>query len=308
MKKDKKMKSATKVNTSTKRTLLALTLCILFLVGAAGAYLIAERLFPNAVFEFRKDMLFIGASVEMNEADTKDYIPTSPNELMRDPRVKITSDLLLVSADHPALPDTDLFPSCEKYKDTDVIFATVAHDAYSSLSAEIMERFGEKLYITSAFRTREEQNSLFEELGPDVAQRAGESEHETGLALDVAIKGFGGSSFIKTEAGKYINLSAWKYGFIIRYPEGKEDITGISYEPWHIRYVGLPHAEIIEKGRMTLEEYIDRLSSGKYFSANGYVIVRLRSDVKTIFVPSDFSECTVSQDNMGYSIFTFKIV
>lgn len=292
---------------SIKRTLLSVLLCLIFLAGAVGAYSVAGRFFPNAVFEFEKDMLFIGASVEMSEADTKDYVSVSLQTLMNDPRAKHENTLLVVSAKNPAHSDAELFPTCKEYKDTDILFATAAHDAYSSLSADIMERFGENIYITSSFRTRDEQSALFDELGPDVAQRPGESEHETGLALDVAVKGFGGSSFINAETGKYVNLSAWKHGFIIRYPEGKEYITGISYEPWHIRYVGYPHAEIIEKGRMTLEEYIDFLSVGKYFYASGYVIVRVRNDVKSLLVPSSFSECTISEDNTGYIVFTFKM-
>ena len=95
-------------------------------------------------------------------------------------------------------------------------------------------------------------------------QAPGFSEHHTGLAVDLALfNSEDGTSEDFDGKGKYswIIENAWKYGFILRYPEDKKSITGIGYEPWHLRYVGIPHAYYISKNGLCLEEYIDLLQS-----------------------------------------------
>ncbi|WP_042351487.1 M15 family metallopeptidase [Bacillus massiliigorillae] len=93
--------------------------------------------------------------------------------------------------------------------------------------------------------------------------RPGHSEHQTGLSIDVS--GITGEfavedQFANTEEAKWLDKHAHEYGFIIRFPKGKEDITGYKYKPWHIRYVGKDIAtEIHEKG-ITLEEYYGKYS------------------------------------------------
>lgn len=68
--------------------------------------------------------------------------------------------------------------------------------------------------------------------------------------------------------GKWIEKNAWKYGFILRYPSDKTDVTGIQYEPWHIRYVGLPHSTIMQKMNLALEEYLDYLKKEESISVS----------------------------------------
>lgn len=68
--------------------------------------------------------------------------------------------------------------------------------------------------------------------------------------------------------GKWIEKNAWKYGFILRYPSDKTDVTGIQYEPWHIRYVGLPHSTIMQKINLALEEYLNYLKEEESISAS----------------------------------------
>ena len=173
----------------------------------------------------------------------------------------------------------------------------------------ICNKFGEKLYITSAYRTADEQQALYDEKGSSVAQRPGESEHQTGLAADVAIKGFGGASILKTDAGKYINLHCWNYGFIIRYPDGRKDVTGINYEPWHIRYVGAPHAEYICKNDITLEEYVESLTQNMLFTYDKlpqYAVIKTDGH-GDIVVPENYVSCIISPDNCGNYIITFQL-
>ncbi|WP_417900396.1 VanY-A/VanY-F/VanY-M family D-Ala-D-Ala carboxypeptidase [Bacillus haimaensis] len=118
--------------------------------------------------------------------------------------------------------------------------------------------------ITSGFRDFEEQSVLYQDLGSAWALPPGHSEHNLGLALDV------GSTQMKmgdAPEGKWIEENAWKYGFILRYPEDKTDITGIQNEPWHIRYVGFPHSAIMKEMNFVLEEYMEYLKEEKTISA-----------------------------------------
>ncbi|MOA08523.1 D-alanyl-D-alanine carboxypeptidase [compost metagenome] len=120
----------------------------------------------------------------------------------------------------------------------------------------------------SAYRSHKKQKALFESYvkkdGLEKAQTysafPGTSEHETGLAIDVA--GADGKCSItdcfgdKPEA-KWLAKHAHEYGFIIRYPKGKEHITGYKYEPWHLRYVGKEAAADIYDRDITFEEYMN---------------------------------------------------
>lgn len=121
---------------------------------------------------------------------------------------------------------------------------------------------GINLKIVSGFRSFSSQNSIYNnyvnrdgKIGADTySARAGHSEHQTGLAIDLNSLMF---DFGETKEGQWIQNNAYKYGFIIRYPEGKETITGYRYEPWHLRYVGSLSEELYNGGNwITLEEYL----------------------------------------------------
>ena len=111
--------------------------------------------------------------------------------------------------------------------------------------------------ITSGYRTEERQRELYKNDKKGTAAKPGTSEHQTGLAFDVTTRHDGGG-FEETEQFRWLSENCWDFGFILRYPEGKEDITGIPYEPWHYRYVGVEIAKIIHENGWTLEEYCER--------------------------------------------------
>lgn len=124
---------------------------------------------------------------------------------------------------------------------------------------------GIDLVAVSGYRSYAYQESLYnmslvEESGynSDYVALPGYSEHQTGLAIDVLSRDymFLNEGFKYTDAYKWIKENAHKYGFIVRYPEGKEDITGYPFEPWHLRYVGIKNAKNIIKRDCTLEEYL----------------------------------------------------
>ncbi|MEA4892811.1 MAG: M15 family metallopeptidase [Peptococcaceae bacterium] len=85
------------------------------------------------------------------------------------------------------------------------------------------------------------------------------SEHHTGLAIDIPSRSHNNlnGAYGLTENGLWLKENAWKYGFVVRYTEEKSDITQVGYEPWHIRYVGKPHSEILREKDWVLEEYVD---------------------------------------------------
>jgi len=137
---------------------------------------------------------------------------------------------------------------------------------------------GVSLVICSPYRAASSQTYLFEikierfmdqgmsyteayEKAAQAVTVPGTSEHEVGLAFDIVTDNFRSltSGFGETEAGKWLYEHSREYGFILRYPQGKEDITGIEYEPWHFRYVGVDAATYIMDRGLTLEEFTDLL-------------------------------------------------
>lgn len=119
------------------------------------------------------------------------------------------------------------------------------------------------LIITSAFRDYEFQDQLWnqyaksqgEEWADSVAARAGHSEHQTGLTLDIVTYNSNMNDFENTDEFKWLQKHAHEYGFIMRYPKDKEDITGYDYESWHYRYVGVETATKIHELGITYDEY-----------------------------------------------------
>lgn len=108
--------------------------------------------------------------------------------------------------------------------------------------------------VTSGYRSYERQAEVYAESEPGKAQEPGASEHQTGLAFDVTVETANG--FESTPQYAWLQEHAHEYGFIQRYPANKADETGISYEPWHYRYVGKQAATAIWQQDITLEAYM----------------------------------------------------
>ena len=131
--------------------------------------------------------------------------------------------------------------------------------------------------VSSAYRTAEEQQGLLDAetrnymeqngLSEDKALSAarltvaepGTSEHQLGTCFDITVPGV---SFKGTSQHKWLLENCWDYGFILRYPEGKDDITGFLPEAWHYRWVGLRHSQLMRDENLTLEEYLTRYGGG----------------------------------------------
>lgn len=127
-----------------------------------------------------------------------------------------------------------------------------------------------ELLAVSGFRSYSRQQGIFnvevDQKGEEQAQQSvalpGQSEHQTGLAMDVTSRSVNleiTEEFGQSIEGKWVKENAHRAGFIIRYPDGKNNLTGYQYEPWHLRYIGKEHAEIIYNKKITLEEFFENV-------------------------------------------------
>lgn len=126
---------------------------------------------------------------------------------------------------------------------------------------------GHALFTRSTFRSYQEQVTTYQywvsvygrEEADRTSARPGHSEHQLGTTADLTSASVGyelAQSFGDTPEGAWVRENAWKYGFVISYPAGKEQLTGYDYEPWHVRYVGKSVAEQVKGSGMTLTEFL----------------------------------------------------
>lgn len=135
-----------------------------------------------------------------------------------------------------------------------------AQAAFDEMQAAAADE-GLNIYISSGYRSYDYQAGLYQRYvdkdgkveADRYSARPGHSEHQTGLAFDLnSIE----ESFADTKEGKWVLRNCYKYGFIIRYPADKEDVTGYKWEPWHIRYLGKETAQAVYDSGLCLEEYL----------------------------------------------------
>lgn len=142
-----------------------------------------------------------------------------------------------------------------------------AAEALTLLFKKAKEELKIQLYARSGYRSYNTQVALYngyvqrhgKAAADTFSAKPGQSEHQTGLAMDITSDSVNkqlSEKFGETKEGKWINENAYKYGFILRYPEGKEDITGYIYEPWHIRYLGKDLAKKVFDSGLTLDQYL----------------------------------------------------
>jgi len=220
------------------------------------------------------------------------------------------NSLILVNSQHAYSPDSkqDLIPVHDDYSDI-----LLEREAVCALS-RIMEQLGgwEFIVPVSGWRSLEEQLEIYakslQENGPEFTAKfvamPGHSEHQTGLAIDL---GLAQEELDRIRprfpydgiCGEFRRWAA-DFGFIERYPAGKEEITGIAHEPWHFRYVGAPHAAIMTELGLALEEYCQWVrqfaGADRAFQKGRYRIFYQQADGAAVLLP-DSASCTVSGDN-----------
>ena len=280
----------------------ALVLAVAALLGALGYYAAHKR--ADRIFIwYEKSGLGLDA-VEMPRADAK-TVKVSLAQLQEDERITFDQSMMLINTVYTL--EDDFTAQIGEYKQTGVYMNTCMLQAYAALSAAVTQNQDTKLYVSSHVRTAEKQALLYAQ-DPETATLPGASEHQSGLCVDVYVAGYAGDGFIKSPAGRYVNRHAWEYGFIVRYPVYGEEQTGIRYEPWHIRYVGAPHAEIIHQNRMTLEDYVLGMEVDCWYEVRDYRICRQAVDENgCLQLPTSFASAVISPDNTGYYIVTVKL-
>lgn len=240
---------------------------LLFVVGLGIGGLTGGKIAGNAAKK--------AAQEQIREADAK--VQKTEKELydlkagMMEPTTERPWNLMLVNAEHPM--EEGYVPELVTIQEGCKVDARIAEAAKKMLSDA--KAAGMKIQVCSAYRSVERQKQVF---GDSMKQRVksgmdyweafcetkknvaepGTSEHAMGLALDLISDQYEelDERQESTKESKWLAEHCYKYGFILRYPPQKTGITGIIYEPWHYRYVGVEHAEKIMKAGITLEEYL----------------------------------------------------
>ena len=150
----------------------------------------------------------------------------------------------------------------DSYYGLDAYLDRDTYEAYTAMADQMMSE-GIDVWITSAYRSYDSQVNIYnrylaidpQEVVDTYSARPGFSDHQTGRVVDLIEPGGDLGSFEYTDAKAWLDEHAYEYGFILRYPEDKEDITGYMYESWHYRYVGKEVAKYIHDTGITFDEY-----------------------------------------------------
>lgn len=199
-----------------------------------------------------------------------------------------------------------------------------AAEAYERLYAAMQADGAGKCSVLSGYRSYATQtflvnrrvnqrvnNGMTRQRAYDVTYQtiapAGASEHQIGLAIDLTVGGGTSSSFKNSGPGKWMSRHGWEYGYILRYEDAKKDLTMISAEAWHYRYVGVPHAKLMMDNGWCFEEYID------YLHQNGKLSTQIGDTVYDVYWTADADMALpagavedISNDNAGGWVLTLS--
>ncbi|WP_431028232.1 M15 family metallopeptidase [Lysinibacillus sp. LZ02] len=254
---------------NNKPIMVVSSIVIFLVVIVVGIYAYKDTLFPSKAGEQSVDTP--PAVAQPNEMEENEEQPTTqqeePPEVIEVDaggyRIEATEvieptyvdGVLLANKKHPLPKDFNPGESPE---------ARAAFEQMAMAAKEV----GLELVAFSGFRSYDYQTTLYtnyvnrdgKEAADRYSARPGYSEHQTGLAFDIGENSrqdlWLTAEFGETPAGKWLVDNAHKYGFILRFPEGKEDVTGFMYESWHFRYLGVEAATKVKKSGLTLEEYL----------------------------------------------------
>lgn len=247
-------------------------------VLGALAGILASMLIANVIIS-KKEEKYRSENAKLTESKETLQLQVSKNRAAHNNTELLASDeddwaLALVNEEHPL--DTGYAPAklveIESERSVDARIADELEKMLKDGAAE-----GLSMYVTSAYRDYEYQRTVFNTTMNDWISKGykpldaydetkksvavpGTSEHATGLAVDIMSTQYDQLDEKQgdTEEQKWLMAHCWEYGFILRYPEDKADVTGIIYEPWHYRYVGKDAAKEIHEQGITLEEYLEQ--------------------------------------------------
>ncbi|MDI9494928.1 MAG: M15 family metallopeptidase [Bacillota bacterium] len=282
-----------KINKRKRRTIIIVTVLILIVFGA---YLIIENINNDKLppIDHEEEIQEEEASNEPEPAEEEPMEPEEPDEpeepiepeepapnqeaegVEKGILIENPDSLDVIVNKKRNLPENYVPEDLTALTDIPTVLSNpevnqlrkAAYEALKELFDAAKEE-GYELHARSGYRSYYTQASLYtsyvENYGKAAADKysakPGQSEHQTGLSMDITCEAINyklDTTFGETEEGKWVAENAHRYGFIIRYPKGKEDITGYAYEPWHIRYLGVELAEKIYESGLTLEEYFQQ--------------------------------------------------
>lgn len=232
--------------------------------------------------EKSSDVPSVSSSVAVKESDNEAESAIEPMEIASESEPEIKSDepverdwrLILVNPDNLIPDDFEVELAMTRYGYQ--VDARIVADVEAMVEGASAD--GVQLLICYGYRTTEQSRQLFEkqinqQLARGLSQEEavaeakrwvappGTSDHHTGLALDIVTPEYQvlNHGFYDTPAGRWMAENCWDYGFVIRFAEDKQDITGITYEPWHLRFVGKENSIAMRDNNECLEEYVARL-------------------------------------------------
>ena len=265
------------------------TFTMLFMIAVFGAALGVSVALVKSSGRAVTDMYETAPVIQTSEFADADHVPSPDNTVEKTlrQRLGLTDDdmqyLVLVNFDNRFdASGIELVPNSYVFDDELCMYHNRSCNETAGLAlnelfrAGMTQGFG-RFIVNSSYRDRREQTQIWEERiakepnygsdpysSPVRAMPPGASEHETGLAFDVLTEEhpFANKWFGTFDDGKWLAEHCHEYGFILRYPEDKTHITGVQYEPWHFRYVGIKAARYIHDEGICFEEFISRLNEG----------------------------------------------
>ncbi len=227
-----------------------------------------DKKYKTQITELTKKNEKLSSQVKSGTSNNKTDTEAGANELSSE---EDTWSLVLINEEHPL--DTGYTPELAEIREGTFVDVRIQEEAAQMFKDAAEE--GLDMYIVSAYRSYDTQRDVFnatmvdwisngsipleayEETKKSVAV-PGTSEHASGLAMDITSAQYGelDDKQADTAEAKWLAKNCWKYGFILRYPPEKSEITGIIFEPWHYRYVGKDAAKEIMEKDITLEEYL----------------------------------------------------
>lgn len=265
------------------KLLLPLVICLVITIGMGVFLLVPDREARETETESKSET-DTGAPTETEQGDLTVEPPVFHSDLFAYEtymNAPAGSHLLLVNKSHLLASDyvpEDRIPVADARKD--ITLCRTAEKALEAMFIEMRTCGYRGVFVTSAYRSYAYQNGLFQTyIGEEMSKnpslsetearekvlrysaRPGTSEHQTGLCVDLMIDGMRDldESFATYPVYEWLQENAWKFGFVLRFPADKTEITGYDFEPWHYRFVGREDAYRMYKTGMCLEEYVASL-------------------------------------------------
>lgn len=247
-----------------KKILLILLSLLIFIliIGITSKFIHNSK--NNEVEELHSETPIPTENTSIDEPENNEKTVEYDPSLFTD----LNSILILANKSHPLPEDyepSDLVTPNVKVNKSGLSLRKEASDAIEEMFNAAKEE-NINLVLGSSYRSYSYQASLFsryvakdgEEKAAKYSSKPGQSEHQTGLAADISDES--GENFLKqsfkdTKEGIWLKNNSYKFGYILRYPEGKEDITGYMFEPWHFRYIGKEEALKVYNSGLCFEEY-----------------------------------------------------